>query len=78
MNDCDFLPTRIFKAGWPGIKDKWPAAHEILKNYTLSTEVQQPLMGEVDVDGKKVEDVVAAWMDANEAVWKPVVDAATK
>ena len=77
-SDCDFLPSRIFKAGWPGIKDKWPAAYEILKNYRISTEQQQPLMGMVDVDGKKAEDVVAGWMAANEGVWKPIVDAATK
>ncbi|MEO0994135.1 MAG: glycine/betaine ABC transporter substrate-binding protein, partial [Pseudomonadota bacterium] len=33
-------------------------------------------MGAVDVDGRAVEEVVAEWMDANEGVWKPVVDAA--
>ena len=77
-NDCDFLPTTIFKAGWPGLKDKWPAAHEILSNYTLSTDAQQPLMGKVDVDGMAVEDAVAEWMAANESVWKPVVEAATQ
>lgn len=76
-SDCDFIPTRIFKAGWAGMKDKWPAAYEILENYKLSTEQQQPMMGAVDVDGKKIEDVVAAWMDANPGAWKPIVDAAT-
>ena len=76
VNDCDFLPSRVFKAGWPGLKDKWPAAHEILVNYKLSTDAQQPMMGEVDVDGKSVEEVTKAWLAANEAVWKPVVDAA--
>lgn len=75
-SDCDFLPARIFKAGWPGIEQKWPAAFEILNNYTLSTADQQPMMGAVDVDGKPVEEVVAAWMAANEGAWKPVVDAA--
>ncbi|MEM9146455.1 MAG: ABC transporter substrate-binding protein [Pseudomonadota bacterium] len=75
-SDCDFIPTRIFKAGWAGLADKWPAAFEILEAYTLSTAVQQPLMGKVDVDGRPVEEVVAEWMDANEASWKPVVDAA--
>ncbi len=78
INDCDFAPSRIFKAAWPGLQKKWPAAHEILTRFRLSTAQQQPLMGAVDVDGKKVEDVVAAWMADNEAVWKPVVDAATQ
>lgn len=78
VNDCDFAPSRIFKAGWPGLKDKWPAAHEILVNYTLSVDAQQPMMGAIDVDGGAVEDVVAKWMAENEGAWKPVVDAATK
>lgn len=76
--DCDFLPTRVFKATWPGVKDKWPAAHEILSNLALSTEMQQPMMGAVDVDGKDVVAVTDAWLAANEAIWRPVVEAATK
>ena len=76
--DCDFIPTRVFKAAWPGVKDKWPAAYEILKNFKLSTEEQQPLMGAVDVDGMSAEDVTTAWIAANAEVWQPIVDAATK
>ncbi len=78
VNDCDFAPSRIFKAGWVGIEDKWPAAFEILSSYTLSVEDQQPMMGAVDVDGGSVEEVVADWMGGNEAKWRPVVDAATR
>ncbi|MEM9433695.1 MAG: ABC transporter substrate-binding protein [Pseudomonadota bacterium] len=77
VNDCDFTPTRIFKASWAGFAEKWPAAYEILSNYELPTTVQQPLMGAVDVDGGSVEEVVAAWMSENEGDWKPIVDAAT-
>ncbi len=75
-SDCDFIPTRIFKAGWAGLADKWPAAYEILEAYQLSTSTQQPLMGAVDVDGRPVEDVVAEWMAENEDAWLPVVEAA--
>ncbi|MEM7320515.1 MAG: ABC transporter substrate-binding protein [Pseudomonadota bacterium] len=77
VNDCDFSPSRIFKAAWSGTADKWPAAYEILSNYTLSVEAQQPMMGAVDVDGGSVEEVVANWMAENESAWRPVVDAAT-
>ncbi|NRB03651.1 MAG: ABC transporter substrate-binding protein [Rhodobacteraceae bacterium] len=77
-HDCDFAVSRIFKAGWAGMEEKWPAAYEILSNYTLDVADQQPMMGAIDVDGGSVEEVVAAWMDANEATWKPVVDAATQ
>ena len=78
INDCDFSPSRIFKAGWNGMEDKWPAAYEILTNYQLAVEDQQPMMGAIDVDGGQVEEVVAAWMAENEGKWRPVVDAATK
>ena len=78
INDCDFAASRIFKAGWSGLAETWPAASEILSNYTLDVGDQQPMMGAVDVDGGKVEEVVAAWMAENEATWRPVVDAATK
>lgn len=76
-HDCGFAPTRIFKATWAGFEDKWPAAFEILSDFQLPVEDQQPMMGAVDVDGESVEEVVAAWMSKNEDKWKPVVDAAT-
>lgn len=76
--DCDFIPTRVFKADWPGVKDKWPAAYEILRNFKLSTEEQQPLMGAVDVDGLSAEDVTTNWITANAELWQPIVDAAVK
>jgi glycine betaine/proline transport system substrate-binding protein len=74
--DCDFAASRVFKAGWSGMAETWPAAYEILTNYQLSVEDQQPMMGAIDVDGGSVEEVVATWMDANEGKWRPVVDAA--
>jgi glycine betaine/proline transport system substrate-binding protein len=74
--DCDFIPTRIFKAAWSGFAETWPAAYEIIDAYRLTTEEQQPLMGAVDVDGRSVEEVAAEWVDANEAIWRPWVDAA--
>lgn len=75
-HDCDFAPSRIFKAGWSGLQDKWPAAYQILSNYQLGVADQQPMMGAVDVDGGSVEDVVSTWIAENESTWKPVVDAA--
>jgi glycine betaine/proline transport system substrate-binding protein len=75
-HDCGLAAPRTQKFAWPGMKDKWPAAYRFLKNYRIRNETQIPLMKAVDVDGKKLEDVVKAWVDENEAVWKPWVDAA--
>jgi len=76
INDCGFAPTRVFKATWSGFADKWPAAAEILTGFQMDVADQQPLMGQIDVDGASVEEAVGAWMEANEGKWKPVVDAA--
>jgi glycine betaine/proline transport system substrate-binding protein len=78
VNDCDFAPSRIFKASWSGMQENWPAAFEILSKYTLAVEDQQPMMGAIDVDGRGVEEVVAEWMAANPSKWQPVVEAATR
>jgi glycine betaine/proline transport system substrate-binding protein len=75
-HDCGLAAPRTQKFAWPGMKDKWPAAYRFLKNYKISNETQIPMMKAVDVDSKKLEDVVKAWVDQNEAVWKPWVDAA--
>jgi len=74
--DCDFLPTRVFKAAWPGVKTKWPAAYEIMKNFKLSIDQQQTLMGAVDVDGRSAEEVTLEWFNANKATWQPIIEAA--
>jgi len=76
IGDCDFLPTRVFKAAWPGVKTKWPAAYEIMKNFKLSIDQQQTLMGAVDVDGRAAEEVTLEWFNTNQTIWQPIVQAA--
>ncbi|MEQ8667103.1 MAG: ABC transporter substrate-binding protein [Rhodospirillales bacterium] len=71
------VPPRIFKAAWPGMADKWPAAYEFLKNFQISNAVQEPIMGAVDNDGQDVVKVTGEWVENNESVWKPMVDKAT-
>ena len=74
--DCDWKRGYVRKMVWKGMKDKWPAAHSVLKSLTLTNADQIPMMNAIDQEGGKLEDVVAAWLDANEATWKPWVDAA--
>ena len=76
--DCDWARGYIKKMDWTGLKDKWPAAHALLSAYTLTNDDQIPMMNAIDQEGNKLEDVVSAWVDANEAKWKPWVDAATQ
>ncbi len=68
--DCGKPRGPIWKAGWAGIKDKWPGAYKIIKAYTLNNDEMSAMVGDVDLQGKSVDDVVNAWMDANESRWQ--------
>ena len=68
--DCGKPHGDIWKYAWAGMKDKWPVAYKVAKNYTIDAAELNKLSGEVDLEGKTMEDVAAAWVDANEAKWK--------
>ena len=74
--DCDWQRGYIKKMAWVGLKDKWPAAHALLTAYTLRNEDQIPMMNAIDQDGKDLGETVSAWVDANQAIWQPWIDAA--
>jgi len=67
--DCGKPRGPIWKVAWAGLKDKWPGAHAAIKAFTISNEEMGAMVSDVDLNGKKLEDVVAAWMGGNEARW---------
>jgi len=67
--DCGKPSGPIWKAGWVGVKDKWPGAYDAIKAFNISSDEMNAMVGKVDLDGEKIEDVVAAWIDANEDRW---------
>ena len=68
--DCGKPHGEIWKYAWAEMKNKWPIAYKVAKNYTIDTKVLNEMSGQVDLKGKTMEDVAAAWIDANEATWK--------
>ncbi|MBX3530787.1 MAG: ABC transporter substrate-binding protein [Rhizobiaceae bacterium] len=67
--DCGKPFGEIWKVGWAGLKDKWPGAHKAIVAFTIDNDEMGKMITEVDLNGKQIADVVAAWMDANEARW---------
>jgi glycine betaine/proline transport system substrate-binding protein len=55
---------------WSGVKDKWPSAYAAVKNFNINNDEMGALVTKVDLEGQKVEDVVADWLKNNEARWK--------
>ncbi len=51
------------------VKDN-PKAADFIKNFTLTNDMQAPLILAIDVDGREMEEVVQEWIAANESTWK--------
>ncbi len=67
--DCGKPFGAIWKAGWAGLKDKWPGAHKAIQAFSIDNAEMGQMITEVDLNGKSVQDVATAWIAANEARW---------
>lgn len=72
-------PNKAFDCGKPhgwikkmasasGAK-KWPCAYDVVRGYDMDAASLDKMVAEIDLDGKKIEDVAKAWVDANQAKW---------
>jgi glycine betaine/proline transport system substrate-binding protein len=73
--DCGKPHGEIWKYGWGEMKNIWPVAYQVAKNYTIDAKELGLLAGQVDLENKSIEDVAQAWVDANEARWRAWVAA---
>jgi len=69
-HDCGKPRGPIWKVGWAGVKDKWPGAHKAIKAFTLDNDEMSQMIVAVDLEGRKIEEVVADWIAKNESRWK--------
>ncbi len=67
--DCGKPRGPIWKVAWAGVKDKWPGAHRAIRAFTVSNEEIGAMVADADLNGKKIDDVVAGWMTENQDRW---------
>jgi glycine betaine/proline transport system substrate-binding protein len=67
---CGKPHGEIWKYAWAGMKEKWPVAYKVAKNYTIPTDQLNQLSGAADLEGKSIDDVANAWIEANKPVWE--------
>jgi glycine betaine/proline transport system substrate-binding protein len=67
--DCGKPRGPIWKVAWSGVKDKWPSAYKAIKNFNINNDEMGQMIAEIDLQKKKLEDVVAAWMQKNQSRW---------
>ncbi|HET6470182.1 MAG TPA: ABC transporter substrate-binding protein [Geminicoccaceae bacterium] len=68
--DCGKPRGPIWKIAWAGVKDKWPGAHAAIVAFRVDNEEMGRMITAVDLEGRRLEDVVDEWLAANEARWK--------
>jgi glycine betaine/proline transport system substrate-binding protein len=69
-HDCGKPRGPIWKVAWAGMKDKWPGAYSTLKDFTISNDEMSQMIVDVDLEGQKIDDVVAGWIKDNESNWQ--------
>ncbi len=67
--DCGKPTGPIWKVAWEGVEKKWPGAAQAIKHFNVSNADMGDMVGKVDLDGAKIDAVVADWLKANEAEW---------
>jgi glycine betaine/proline transport system substrate-binding protein len=67
--DCGKPRGPIWKVAWAGVKDKWPGAYKAIKNFKISNDEMGAMITRVDLEGEKLDDVVADWMAKNKERW---------
>ena len=75
-NACGFQQATIDKISSKDFATKWPGAAKLFEMFSVDNATQNALMLEIDQKGRKLEEVIAEWVAANEATWAPWVAAA--
>lgn len=68
--DCGKPHGEIWKYGWAGMKDKWPVAHRVARAFQVDTDELNAMSGQVDLEGKSIDEVAADWIAKHEATWQ--------
>ena len=73
---CGFQQASIDKIASKDFAANYPGAAKLYEMMSIDNATQNALMLEIDNKGRKLEEVIAEWVDANESTWSPWVEAA--
>lgn len=67
--DCGKPRGWIKKVGWKAGEAKWPCAYQAVRSFKLDNDTMGQLITDVDLEGRKVQEVVDQWVKENQATW---------
>jgi len=68
--DCGKPRGWIKAVGWKDGEKEWPCAYQAVRAFTVTNQEIGEMIGEVDLEGKNVDQVVEAWIGKNKSRWK--------
>ncbi len=68
--DCGKPRGWIKKVGWKDGEAKWPCAYDAVRNFRIDNQSMGNMIGQVDLEGRELGDVVNDWIAENESVWQ--------
>jgi glycine betaine/proline transport system substrate-binding protein len=68
--DCDYPEDVLIKLASGQLEEKAPDVHAFLQAFTITTDDQLGMLPAAEIDQDPIDDVAAAWIAANEDVWK--------
>jgi glycine betaine/proline transport system substrate-binding protein len=72
--NCDYPEDVLLKAASPQLAAKAPDVARFLDRFTISSEDQIGLLVAVEHEGATIEAAAAAWIEANEEIWRTWLD----
>ena len=73
---CGFQQASVDKIVNKAVAMKWPGAYKLMEVISIDNAAQNAMIFEIDEKKRALEEVVAEWIDANEATWSSWVEAA--
>jgi glycine betaine/proline transport system substrate-binding protein len=68
--DCGKPRGWIKKVGWKDGEKKWPCAYKAVRKFRVDNATMGNMVGEVDLKGRPVDEVVEEWVSKNKDTWK--------
>lgn len=75
-NACGFNQANVGKLVNRDFAANWPDAYVFVEAFQMDNASQNAMILQVDQEGMSVEAAAAGWIEANEAIWGPWVEAA--
>ncbi len=73
---CDYPLDTLYKAAAADLQDRSATAFAFIQAMNYDSASQEEVAYAIDQEGQTPEAAAQAWVDANQDVWQPWVDAA--